>query len=138
MRPSGSPRRYSHGPVRRTAVRDLIALFVEKVSANVLRMFDTFQIVPHLLVAALLVRTDSIVQHSSAQCFPRRTARAKGKRHQNSQHEEQCLRHPERHKNTYKQTLHGILWNPGLFSRTGKNIPHSSDGLDVLVILRVT
>src|SRR3954466_10059199 len=91
--PPRAPQRCSHGPVGRTAVRDLIALFVEKVSANVLRMFDTFQIVPHFLVAALLVRTDSIVQHSSAQCFPRRTARAKGKRHQNSQHEEQCLRH---------------------------------------------
>ena len=105
-RPAG---RHAHRPIRSAAVRNFFTLFVEQIGANVLRLLQILHVLPELSLAALLVGTDGVVQYRRAECLPRGTAWTKGKRDQDGQDNNQRLCHPEREKNSKKQTLHVSL-----------------------------
>ena len=101
-----------HRPVGRAAQRNFFPALVEKESTHMLRGQQAVQVVRRFSRPAFFVSADRLVQRRRAQRFPRRTARLKCQRHQNGQHHEQRLRHPERQKDSQKKTLHSALFNP--------------------------
>src|SRR5215469_6455661 len=56
--------------------------------------------------ATVFILVHRVIQRCRAQCFPSRSARPERQGHQNREHKEQRLRHPERQENSYEQAFH--------------------------------
>src|ERR1700733_3495606 len=90
----------TNGPVWGGAVRNFDSALVKQKDPHVLRRLNTLKILLDLLLAALFVGADRVIENVGAQGLPGRTAGAQRESYKNGRDQKDRNRHPEGKKDS--------------------------------------